>query len=552
MPSLFAVKFIPMKKILLTFFAFATLFSLSAQLSFDLSENIDPFLTATDNAPPFAATITAADLKSYLEVLASDEFEGRETGTEGQRKAANYIAKHFEKLGLPTIGDESSYFQKIAFTSEKWDGGKINLHINDDRSRHLTEFYSFPSTNSNMESFSADEVVFLGYGIDDKKYSDYKGVDVKGKTILIYKDEPVKKNGKSHITGTKKASTWSTNWRKKLEVAHSHGVKMVLIIDPDIKANVSKNRSTLLSSQMKMGTGGQPEGRYANNMFISSTLARKIVGKNMGDFTKKRDAIRKKGRPGNMVFPCKVDIVQKKEKKQLIGSNVLGFMEGSDPKLKEEVVVVTAHYDHLGMRGKSIYNGADDNGTGTSSVMDIAQAFVEAKNKGEGPRRSILFMLVSGEEKGLLGSEYYSENPIFPLENTVANVNVDMIGRTDKKHPNDPNYIYVIGSNRLSTDLHDINEAANKSYTNIDLDYTYNAKNDPNRFYYRSDHYNFAKKGIPAIFFFSGVHEDYHRTSDTVDKIMFDKMENIAKLVFYTTWELANREERIRVNVKGD
>lgn len=541
-----------MKKILLIALALSHFLNLPAQLSFDLSENDDPFLTATEDAPPFAATITAADLKSYLEVLASDEFQGRETGTEGQRKAAEFIAKHFEKLGLPAIGDDDSYLQKIAFTAEKWDGGQINLHINDKRSRHLTEFYSFPSTNSHLESYATDEVVFLGYGIDDKQYSDYKGVDVKGKTILIYKDEPMKKNGKSHITGTKKASTWSSNWRKKLEVAHQHGVKMVLIIDPDIKENISKNRNSLLSSQMKMGEGGNAEGRYANNMFISSTLARKVVGNEMSDFTKKRDLIKKKGRPSSMVLSSKIDIVQKKEVKQLLGSNVLGFLEGSDPKLKDEVIAVTAHYDHLGMRGKSIYNGADDNGTGTSAVMDLAQAFVEAKNNGKGPRRSVLFMLVSGEEKGLLGSEYYSEHPIFPLENTVVNVNVDMIGRTDKKHPNDPNYIYVIGSNRLSTDLHDINEAANKAYTKIDLDYTYNAKNDPNRFYYRSDHYNFAKKGIPAIFFFSGVHADYHRTSDTVDKIMFDKMENISKLVFYTTWELANRDDRIRVNVKDE
>jgi Zn-dependent M28 family amino/carboxypeptidase len=159
---------------------------------------------------------------------------------------------------------------------------------------------------------------------------------------------------------------------------------------------------------------------------------------------------------------------------------------------------------------------------------------------------------VSGEEKGLLGSEYYSEHPVFPLENTVADVNVDMIGRTDQKHEGNANYIYVIGSNRLSTELHDINEAANAQYAHLDLDYTFNAKNDPNRFYYRSDHYNFARKGIPSIFYFSGVHKDYHQPSDTVDKIMFEKMEKIGRLIFYTAWELANREDRIRVNVKED
>jgi Zn-dependent M28 family amino/carboxypeptidase len=245
-------------------------------------------------------------------------------------------------------------------------------------------------------------------------------------------------------------------------------------------------------------------------------------------------------------------LVQKKNTRQLVGSNVLGFIEGSDPRLKDEVVVVSAHYDHLGKRGNSIYHGADDNGSGTSTVMEIAQAFALAKQQGQGPRRSVLCLLVSGEEKGLLGSEYYAEHPIFPLEKTVANVNVDMIGRTDKKHDDNPNYIYVIGSNRLSTELHEINEAANAKYANLELDYTFNAKNDPNRFYYRSDHYNFAKKGIPAIFYFSGTHKDYHQPSDTVDKIMFDKMEKIGHLIFYTSWELANRDERIKVNVKEE
>jgi Zn-dependent M28 family amino/carboxypeptidase len=244
-------------------------------------------------------------------------------------------------------------------------------------------------------------------------------------------------------------------------------------------------------------------------------------------------------------------ILLDKNTRQLIGSNVLGYVEGIDPNLKNEVVVVTAHYDHLGSRGESIFNGADDNGSGTTTVLEVAESFAQAKAAGAGPRRSVLFMLVSGEEKGLLGSQYYAEFPIFPIENTVANVNVDMVGRVDKKYEDNPNYIYVIGSDRLSTELHEINETANKTYTNLVLDYTYNDDNDPNRYYYRSDHYNFAKKGIPAIFYFNGTHEDYHRPSDTIEKINFEKMEKIGKLVFYTTWELANREKRIEVNVTG-
>jgi Zn-dependent M28 family amino/carboxypeptidase len=266
---------------------------------------------------------------------------------------------------------------------------------------------------------------------------------------------------------------------------------------------------------------------------------------------KARTKIQKKGEPRNMALPCDFRLTQRKQTRQLLGENVLGYIEGTDPALKDQLVVITAHYDHLGKRGNAVYNGADDNGSGTSAVLEVTQAFVEARKQGFGPRRSVLVMLVSGEEKGLLGSQYYVENPVFPLENTVVNVNVDMVGRVDEAHQGNPEYIYVIGSDRLSTELHQINETANATYTQLELDYTYNADDDPNRYYYRSDHYNFAEKGIPAIFYFSGTHEDYHQPSDTVDKIDFEKMEKIGRLVFYTSWELANRDKRIEVNVKG-
>ena len=228
------------------------------------------------------------------------------------------------------------------------------------------------------------------------------------------------------------------------------------------------------------------------------------------------------------------------------GNNVLGYIEGTDKK--DELVVISAHHDHLGKRNTDIYNGADDNGSGTSTVLEIAEAFQLAKEMGVGPKRSVLCLLVTGEEKGLLGSEYYGENPIFPLEKTVANVNIDMVGRIDKKYQDNPEYIYVIGSDRLSTDLHKINETANQKYAQIVLDYQYNSETDPNRYYYRSDHYNFAKKGIPAIFYFNGTHDDYHRTSDTIEKINFDVMEKRGRLFFHTAWELANREEKIVVD----
>ncbi len=185
----------------------------------------------------------------------------------------------------------------------------------------------------------------------------------------------------------------------------------------------------------------------------------------------------------------------------------------------------------------------------TSTVLEVAQALAEAKSQGQGARRSVLCMLVTGEEKGLLGSQFYTERPIFPLERTIVDINVDMVGRVDEKYADNPEYIYVIGSDRLSTELHEINERMNTVYTQLTLDYTYNERDDPNRYYYRSDHYNFAEKGIPAIFYFNGTHADYHRTTDTVEKINFEKMEKVAQLVFHTAWELANRDQRIVVDV---
>jgi Zn-dependent M28 family amino/carboxypeptidase len=222
--------------------------------------------------------------------------------------------------------------------------------------------------------------------------------------------------------------------------------------------------------------------------------------------------------------------------------NVIAYIEGDGST--NEVLVLTAHYDHIGMKGEEIYNGADDDGSGTIALLEIAKAFKEAINDGYSPRRSIVFLHVSAEEKGLLGSNFYSANPIFPLDQTVANLNIDMIGRIDDAHHDNPNYVYLIGSDRLSTDLHEISENANDKYVQLELDYKYNAADDPNRFYYRSDHYHFAKHDIPIIFYFNGTHEDYHQPTDTADKINYELLSKRTQLVFYTAWEIANREEK--------
>ena len=222
--------------------------------------------------------------------------------------------------------------------------------------------------------------------------------------------------------------------------------------------------------------------------------------------------------------------------------NVMGFIEGAEKP--EEIVVISAHYDHDGIKNGQLYPGADDDGSGTVAVMEIARIFREAEKKGIKPKRSILFLHVSGEEKGLLGSKYYSDNPIFPLANTVANVNIDMIGRVDNDHDEATrDFVYVIGSEMLSSDLHKAVLAANEGL-GINLDMRYNTPDDPNRFYYRSDHYNFAKHNIPSVFFFNGVHADYHRPTDTPDRIEYDLLTRRTKLAFNTVWKIANAENR--------
>ena len=233
--------------------------------------------------------------------------------------------------------------------------------------------------------------------------------------------------------------------------------------------------------------------------------------------------------------------------------NVLGYIEGSDKA--NEVLVITSHLDHIGVEADGqINNGADDDGSGTVAMMEIAEAFIMAKEDGNGPRRSLLFLHVSAEEKGLLGSKYYTDNPIYPLTNTVANLNIDMIGRVDSLHIEQPDYIYLIGSDILSDDLHDVSEKANQDYVGLTIDYRYN---DPttlvyefgrwreNRYYYRSDHYHFIKNNIPAIFYFNGTHKDYHATTDTVEKINYSLLEKRTRLIFHTAWEIVNREERL-------
>ena len=498
----------------------------------------------------YASTITAKELKEILTVIASDEMQGRETATPGQKKAEEYIVGKIKSFGIPPVereGVTDGYLQMMPFSKESW--GEVTFKVNGKEFQNLRDFYCFRSTNMNLPSLKTDEVMFLGYGIDDESYSDYNGVEVEGKVIMIFGGEPTNKHGESWISGTEKASNWASNWKKKLKVAKEKGVKMVLMIDPKSGDNIGRFRRWLVEPSLSVGLPEKKEKNTANSYYISPEMAMKILGKKGKKLKKIRKKIAKKGIPISFTVASNLEMRQMKQQEISYSSNVMAFIEGRDENLKEEIVVISAHYDHLGIRGEDVYNGADDNGSGTTALIEMAQAYAQAKADGFGPNRSVLLIWVSGEEKGLLGSKYYVENPIFPLENTVVDVNVDMIGRVDEAHESNSRYIYVIGSDRLSSELHEINENMNNKYTSIELDYTFNAEDDPNRYYYRSDHYNFAELGIPAIFYFSGVHDDYHKITDTVEKIEFEKMTEIARLVFHTSWQLANQEKRIEVDV---
>jgi Peptidase family M28 len=520
-----------MEKILLCILLLGNI-SLKAQI-----QTMDPI--------PFAATIQANDLKKILYVLTSDSLEGRETGTTGNQKAANFIAEHFKKLGLPPVADKNTYFQRMVYTDESWDD--IGLKVNNEAWRHIFNFYALPGDNNDMPFVETDRVLFLGYGIDDPKYSDYRGESVDNQVIMIYKGEPVGKDSQSLITGNRNLSDWSTDIYKKLKVAHQKGVKAVLIIDNELAKNVSLNRSQL--SRHIVGEPDKSPKDLANHLYISPDIAKAIIGTRVKKFERSRRKMAQ-GKPCSRLLYSKLQIRQKKYFNQLISNNVVGYIEGSDPILKKELVIVSAHYDHLGKRGQEIFRGADDNASGTSTVMEIAEALQTAKKEGKGTKRSVMCLLMTGEERGLLGSNYYVKYPLFPINQTIANVNVDMVGRCDEKHKANPNYIYVIGADKLSTELDTVVQQVNQQYENLELDYTYNDPADPNRYYYRSDHYNFAEKGIPAVFYFNGTHDDYHRSTDTPDKILFDKMARVGKLAFHTVWALANRNERLKIDVK--
>jgi hypothetical protein len=491
----------------------------------------------------YAETITAADLKEDLLVIAADSMEGRETGTIGQQKAAKYISAHFAKSGIPAYNGSDYYQQYFLY---KKGGYEATVVIDGKEYAFLKDFYFLPGAP--ITDISATDFAFAGYGIDDEVYSDYSAIDVTNKWVLAWSGEPFDKKGYSLITEGEEPSEWSTKWRKKVAAAKEKGAAGIFVVDTNAENNAERYSHYIKKGSLAVEPFEKEDPFTC--VFVSSKMGSDLMLASKKSEEKLRAYIRKKGKPASGIVNADFSVYITSKEEKIPAQNVLGYVEGSD--LKEEVIVISAHYDHIGVQDGKVFNGADDDGSGTVAVMDLAEAFAQAKADGHGPRRSILFITVSGEEMGLLGSTYYTNHPVYPLENTVANLNIDMIGRLDENHAENENYIYLIGSDKLSSELHDISEKANVDYSNLELDYTFNAPDDPNRFYYRSDHYNFAKNNIPVIFYFNGVHEDYHKHTYTVDKILFDKMEKITRLVFHTAWQLANQDKRIAADKVND
>lgn len=501
---------------------------------------------STTTADEYANTVTAADLKRHLDILASDAYMGRETGTEGQRMAADYIAAQFRSFGIPEL-PQGTYFQNYPLVKKTPGAGTIT--VSGKKFVFKKDFFYLGGTSD--ASLHNSVVEFVGFGISDSAWNDYTAVDTnfyRGKVLVALDGEPYGKDSLSKITGKKTSSGWSSDRRRKIIRAREKGALALLLVVPDIDQSYKQFQHLAESPTVRLDDG-RKEDPVAPLFFVSAHLGDTLLktGGTKQTTVQLRKKMESKGKTMNLAVKpqLNIDVIRPGEK--LNASNVLGFLEGSD--LKNEIIVVTAHYDHLGKDAAGVvYNGADDDGSGTVSVIEIAEAFAKAKKEGHGPRRSVLFMTVSGEEKGLLGSDYYVNHPVFPLEKTICDLNIDMIGRVDEKHASDSNYVYVIGSGMLSSGLQAVSEKAAKEKSTLKLDYTFDDPKDKNRFYYRSDHYNFAKNKIPVAFYFNGVHADYHKETDEVSKINFALMEKRARLVFYTAWDLANRDEKIVVD----
>lgn len=516
-----------------------------------------------------AERITAEGMKEILYVIASDEYAGRDTPSPGLDKTAQFIADRLKKLKVKPAGDKGSYFQRIALTRTEVDRERSAARLGERSFRIGIDF--LPSGRTSGEADAS--VVYAGHGwvIKSKNVNAYEGVDVRDRIVVVSGD------GVSPPPGVPVSSLRPGDWETPVSYAQKHGARALVIVPRDFdrrwrrgvfriaQAAYAVPRLETVASEEEEEEeeeeAATPAASVVSIIPSRAMLEALFEGEQLDGAGVLRFAQGPSGGEQPKAFALKADkrlrLNVKLSVTEAFTQNVVGVLEGKDSKLKKEYVALGAHYDHVGAQGTSgcrpvgadsICNGADDDGSGTTSLLAMAEAF----SKGPRPKRSILFVWHTGEEKGLWGSEYFTRYPTVPLKQVVAQINIDMIGRSRKEGDTNPanrmltgpDEIYVIGSRMMSTQLGELNEAVNRQYLNLKYNYHYDEPNDPERLFYRSDHFNYAKHGVPIIFYFDGVHEDYHRPTDSADKIDYQKMENIARTVFILASELANAPER--------
>jgi hypothetical protein len=513
-------------------------------------------------------TISAAQLRNYLSFIASDEMEGRDTPSRGLDTTAKFIAMNLERWGLKPAGDDGTFFQHIVLRRDILDGAHSSAEINGQKFNFGEDF--LPTA---VNSTVTGPLVYVGHGwvVKSKNIDAYKGLDVKDKIVVVFGEGMPQGVTRADLTGK-----MGEDWISPALYAQQHGARGVLAIaDYGMLLRWDQTRQRMSSGPpprpqvekfMTQGTLAVPVIWLSPKMATALLQGEKYSAAALmafGSGVAPMPVAAGNGPPVTVTLPFELNatknvtftIAAKSEKPMT--QNVVAVWEGSDPVLKNEYVAVGAHYDHVGIgnpvNGDSIYNGADDDGSGTTALLGMAEAISHAKQR---PRRSVLFVWHCGEEKGLWGSRYFTDYPTIPLDHIVAQLNIDMIGRSKKDGDTNPrnanlsgpNQIYVIGSTMMSTELGKLSETVNKSFLNLQYDLRYDDPADPIRFFFRSDHFNYARKGIPIIFFFDGVHEDYHRPGDEPQKIDYEKMEKVARTIYMTLWEVANLPVRPKVD----